>query len=50
MYTHMYTHKIYGRFPWLQKLEENAAVVQQELKEALQMGEMLEKSGAWRCT
>jgi len=34
-----------SRFPWLQKLEENAAVVQQELKEALQMGEMLEKTG-----
>lgn len=34
-----------NRFPWLQKLEENAAVVQQELKEAMQMGEMLEKTG-----
>ncbi|TFJ79886.1 hypothetical protein NSK_008773, partial [Nannochloropsis salina CCMP1776] len=32
-------------FPWLQKLEENAGVVQQELKEALAMGEMLEKTG-----
>jgi hypothetical protein len=33
------------RFPWLQKLEENAAIVQQELKEAMQMGEMLEQTG-----
>lgn len=38
-------HALLSRFPWLQKLEENAAVVQQELKEALQMGEMLEKTG-----
>lgn len=26
-----------GRFPWLQKLEENAAVVQEELKEVCEM-------------
>lgn len=39
------SHTSTPRFPWLQKLEENAATVQQELKEALQMGEMLDKTG-----
>lgn len=31
--------------PWIQELESNAAIVQQELKEAMNMGPALQQSG-----
>lgn len=34
-----------SKFPWLQKLEENAAIVQEELKEAMNMGPSLGEVG-----